>query len=103
MVTARVPSAPPAPWSVYGVLHDVTGGQWCEPIVDADGGVVAVARVSPRMSPECRAALLVVVEAASRAFRAEVAAMPESLCRQEMSRLRASARLGRRRGGGEMS
>lgn len=90
-----------APVSVYEVLHDVTGGQWCEPIMNAAGEVVAVARVSQRMAPETRAALLALVEAATRAFRAEVAAMPESLCRQEMARARARdrGRLGRRRGG----
>lgn len=51
-----------------GVSDD---GHCCQPILDEVGDVIAVARMDPDASPQTRAALRGLVEAARRQFEAE--------------------------------
>lgn len=53
-----------------------TDAHRCELICDDDGEVIAVARMDPDASPEARAALRELVDAARRQFAADMAADP---------------------------
>ncbi len=73
-------------------------GHRCEPILNEDGEVVAVAHMDPDASPEARAALRELVEVARRLHQAELAADPSIAERCAAGRARIRERNRRLRG-----
>lgn len=71
----------------------------CEAITDADGGVIARARVSPDINDEGRAALRELIEAAIRLHESQPPPSPEEQARVDAVRARNRER-NRRLGGG---
>lgn len=73
-------------------------GEHCEPLLDDDGQIIAVARVSDDITDEGRAALRSLVDAARRQFEADLAADPSIGERQAASIARIRERNRRLRG-----
>ncbi len=73
-------------------------GHRCQPILGEDGEVVAVARMDPNASPETRAALRNVIEAARRRQEEEMAADPSIADRYAAGQARIRERNRRLRG-----
>jgi hypothetical protein len=80
-------------------VADIRDDHRCEAITDADGNVIARARVSPDITDEGRRALRNVIEAAIRLHESQPAPSPEEQARVEAVRARNRER-NRRLGGG---
>lgn len=82
------------------LLKDITSGLVCEPVFNAAGEVVAVARMSPELPVEARAVLFRDAVSAQCRFAEEVARNPESWVLRVESRRRTAEVLGRAGGEG---